>query len=151
MLEDKHAQRILAPQCAPTVGMCWFLPFLTPVTQIRFNFSSQRRAQQPRDAGPVLVWCLHCLLLLGPRGLAEDKSQNSLSTGCVGVRDAWSLALGQHHTHTHEAQTRPGSLCYGAPCTKEHEKSSLSSTMDVALPCQSSSRCLFAVWGGGCC
>ena len=89
MLEDKHAQRILAPQCALTVGMCCLLPFpfLTPVTQIRFNFSSQRwgqpKAQQTRDVGPVLAWCLHCLLLLGPRDLAEDKNQTLLELAAL--------------------------------------------------------------------
>lgn len=80
MLEDKHAQRILAPQCAPAVGMCCLLPFpfLSPVTQIPFNFSSQRwgqpKARQMRDLGPVL----HCLLLPCPWDLAEDKSQTLL-------------------------------------------------------------------------
>lgn len=53
-------------------------PFLSPVTQIRFNFSSQRwgqpKAQQMRDVGPVL----HCLLLLCLWDLAEDKSQTLL-------------------------------------------------------------------------
>lgn len=85
LLEDKWAQRILAPRDAPTVGMCRFLPFLSPVTQTRFT-SQPSAGASPGTGGPVLAWRPPCLLLLGP--LAEEKSQTLLEPA-VPTRSGW--------------------------------------------------------------
>lgn len=44
---------------------------------------------------PVLVWCPHCSVLLGPWDLAEDKSQTLLELAVLGRATRGPLAPGQ--------------------------------------------------------
>lgn len=53
-------------------------------------------------------------------------------------------------SHAQEAQTRQGSLCYGAPCTQEHEKSLLSSTMYMCLSHVRAAAGAFSLYGAQC-
>lgn len=79
--------------------------------------------------------CLHCLLLLGPWDLAEDKSPNPLGAGSAGACDARSLALGQHRMHRRLEQGRDRFVT-GLHVQRSVKKSSLSSTtwMRLSVP-----------------
>lgn len=101
--------------------------------------------------GPVLVWCLHCLLLLGPWDLAEDKSPNPLGAGSAGAHDARSLALGQRRVHRRLKRGRDRFVT-GLHVQRSVKKNPRwAAQCGCASPCWNSSWCLFTLQGRACC
>lgn len=146
MLEDKRAQRIWAPRGAPTVGTCRLLSFRSPVTQIRCTSQPSAGAspgrRSPGVGGPVLAWCLPCLLLRGP--LAEEKSQTLLEPAVPGVRHA---VAGSGTASRARGQGRDCSVT-GSACRAAGEVLVEPRSEAAPLPRRSSSWCLFTARGG---
>lgn len=140
MLEDKWAQRILAPQDAPTVGMCRFLPFLSPVTQTRFT-SQPSAGASPGTGG--LSWrgarLVCCSWALWQRRKAKPSWSRPCRHAVTGSGTAW------------RAQEQ-GRDCFvtGSACRAAGEALVEPRSEAAPLTRRSSSWCLFTGLGGVC-